>query len=105
MMSYRVLYLTLSKLPFEVMLTGEKSTEYRVPSKWILSRLQGKKYDLIKFVNGYGSDKPYFIAKFRGWEFETNPHTVYFSNRLKVVSKIGMVKIYVGEIIERCNIN
>lgn len=101
----RILHLTLSKMPFEVMVTGEKSTEYREPSKWILSRLQGKKYDLIKFVNGYGSDKPYFIAKFRGWEIETNPYSVDFSNGLKVTTKKGTVKIYAGEIVERGNLN
>lgn len=101
----RILHLTLSKMPFDVMVTGEKSTEYREPSKWILSRLQGKDYDLIKFVNGYGSDKPYFIAKFRGWEIETNPYSVDFSNGLKVTTKKGTVKIYAGEIIERGNLN
>ncbi len=101
----RILHLTLSKMPFEVMVTGEKSTEYREPSKWILSRLQGKDYDLIKFVNGYGSNKPYFIAKFRGWEIETNPYSVEFSNGLKVTTKKGTVKIYVGEIVERGNLN
>lgn len=101
----RILHLTLSKMPFDVMVTGEKSTEYREPSKWILSRLQGKDYDLIKFVNGYGSDKPYFIAKFRGWEIETNPYSVDFSNGLKVDSKKGTVKIYAGEIVERGNLN
>jgi hypothetical protein len=100
----RILYLTLSKMTFDVMVTGEKSTEYREPSKWILSRLQGKEYDLIKFVNGYGSDKPYFIAKFRGWEIETNPYSVDFSNGLKVDSKKGTVKIYAGEIIECGNL-
>lgn len=101
----RILHLTLSKMPFDVMVTGEKSTEYREPSKWILSRLHGKDYDLIKFVNGYGSDKPYFIAKFRGWEIETNPYSVDFSNGLKVTTKKGTVKIYAGEIIERGNLN
>jgi hypothetical protein len=35
----KILHLTLSKLPFEVMATGEKTTEYRKPSKWILSVL------------------------------------------------------------------
>ncbi len=61
----RILHLTLSKMPFEVMVTGEKSTEYREPSKWILSRLQGKDYDLIKFVNGYGSDGDISEALYR----------------------------------------
>lgn len=55
------LNLSLHKLPFDVMLTGEKDKEYRKPSKWIVSRLYNKdgtlkKYDVVKFVNGYGHD-------------------------------------------------
>lgn len=55
------------------MVTGEKREEFRKPSKWMLSRMFNKnkdgsksfkKYDLVKFVNGYGNDKPYFIAEF-----------------------------------------
>ncbi len=102
--SFNILHLTLSRKPFEVMVTGEKSTEYREPSKWILSRLQGKDYDFVKFVNGYGSDKPYFIAKYLGWKIETNNNSLYFSNCLEVISKKGTVKIYVGDVVEFRNL-
>jgi hypothetical protein len=102
MNSKRVLHLTLSKLPFEVMVTGEKNIEYREPSKWILSRLIAKQYDLVKFVNGYGN-RPYFVAKFIGWDLETSPHVVIFSNGLRVDVREGIVKIYIGEILEKGN--
>ena len=36
------LKLTLKKMPFEVMVTGEKKIEFRCPSKWIESRLFDK---------------------------------------------------------------
>ncbi len=100
----RILHLTLSAKAFEVMVTGEKSTEYREPSNWILSRLTGKTYDYIKYVNGYGRDRPYFIALYGGWEIERNPYNITFSNGLAVESKLGTVKIYSGRIIEKNNL-
>jgi hypothetical protein len=100
----RVLHLTISKLPFEVMYTAEKKIEYRVPSQWILRRLINKKYDLVKFVNGYGNDKPYFIAEYNGWKFESKPKINQYSNGLKVETYIGYIKIYLGDVIEIGNI-
>ena len=104
-MKNRILHLTLSKMPFDVMVTGEKTTEYRNNSRWILSRLKGKEYDFIKFINGYGNHRPFFIARFRGWDVEANPHSAQYSNGLKIHSKIGTVKIYIGEIIETGNLS
>lgn len=101
----RILYLTLSAQAFEVMVTGEKTTEYRKPCKWIFSRLKGKIYDYIKFSNGYGRDRPYFIADYRGWENEkAKQNTITFSNGLTVESKVGTVKIYLGKIVEKNNL-
>ena len=40
------------------MVTGKKTIEYRRPSKWIKDRLVDKEYEVVKFVNGYGDDKP-----------------------------------------------
>lgn len=85
----KVLLLTLSKKPFEVMITGEKRDEYRRETDWILSRLcdkesKDKDYTHVKFVNGYGHDKPYFIAEFKGWSFECEDKLLTYSNGLAV---------------------
>lgn len=101
----KILHLTLSRMPFEVMVTGEKTIEYREPSKWIMSRLQGKEYDLVKFVNGYGNDKPFFVAKYEGYDIETHTYSVEFSNGLKVVPKKGTVRIFLGGIVQMGNLN
>jgi hypothetical protein len=92
------------------MVTGEKPEEYRVPSKWIEQRLYNadgtkKQYDLIKFVNGYGSKRPYFICKMRG--FYKNPDAgriCKYSNGLIV--RVGLLSyvIQLGEIIEKGNL-
>jgi len=97
------LLLTLSREPFEVMASGEKTEEIRRPSDWILSRLIGKKYDLVKFLNGYGPDKPFFVCQYFGYCFAKDPETRLFSNGLVVPVTVGDVRIFLGEIIEGGN--
>jgi hypothetical protein len=111
----KILHLNLSKLPFDVMITGEKKEEYRKPSKWIKSRMYQKDgitlkdYDLIHIVNGYGDDRPYFICRYLG-------HYIYgvdnmfdegtrnYSNGLEVILKRGDFIIGCGEILEVGNV-
>ena len=103
----RILKLTLHRAAFEVMVTGEKKEEFRKGGKWILSRLfdknmEAKEYDLIKFVNGYGSDKPFFTCRYAGYLDCYMPVTTRkYSNGLEV-SGIGAGDfiIYCGEIVE-----
>lgn len=114
----KVLHLTLSKAPFEVMVTGEKKQEFRKPSKWIESRLvhkyferllnenrlvTSKEYDLVKFTNGYGAHRPYFIAEYKFFK----RHSPFFeefkkvySNGLEVHIESGDYIIHLGEILE-----
>ena len=98
------LRLTLSKKPFEVMVTGEKNIEYRRVSQWIVSRLfdkQGKprEYDTIEFVNGYGKDRPRFTVVYKGFTLlESVDET--FSNGLSVIVNEPVYAVYCGEIVE-----
>jgi hypothetical protein len=87
-MAGRTLFLTLNKKAFDIMVTGEKKIEYRDPSPWILSRLS-KDYDFVKFVNGYGDDRPYFIAKYLKWDID---------------KKSGVVRIYLGPVVQKGNL-
>jgi len=50
--------------------SGEKKEEYRIPSKWILSRLN-KEYDCVTFRNGYRSDSPSVTLRYLGWHVGT----------------------------------
>lgn len=108
----RTLNLTLNKKAFEVMVTGEKPEEFRKGSDWIRSRLMHsdgtyKRYHQIKFVNGYGSDKPYFICKYEGFlECYMEVAERIYSNGL-TVSGIGRGDfiIYCGDILETGNIH
>lgn len=64
------LKLTLSALPYQVMVTGEKLEEYRRQSDWLKSRLfrngELRPFTHIEFVNGYGKDRPRFTAEWKG---------------------------------------
>lgn len=102
--NYRILYLTLSKLPFDLMINDNKKFEYRKPSEWIKSRLIGKEYDFVKFVNGYGKDKPYFIAEYKGYFISEKETTQIYPN-LIVKTEKGDIIIRLGNIVKRGNLN
>lgn len=65
----RTLELTLKRYWFDLIASGEKREEYRDPTEWILSRLNGKTYDLVRFRNGYAPDAPVCILEYRGWRW------------------------------------
>lgn len=108
----KTLHLSLKKQPFDVMVTGEKVKEFRKPSKWLISRFYEKdgttlkEYDLIKFTNGYGNDKPYFICRFDGFiKLFWGVRTIGYSNGLFLDDiTAGDFVIFCGEIIEKGNI-
>ena len=102
----KTLYLTLKKKPFEVMKIGEKKSEYRENSKWMRSRLFNKdgtkkKYDYVKFTNGYGKTRPYFIVEFINFE-KIYELTKTYSNGLSLhypKTSDGYFKINLGAVI------
>lgn len=55
----RVLHLTLHRKWFEEIRLGIKLVEYRKATPYWNSRLAGKHYDEIRFVNGYGKHRPF----------------------------------------------
>ena len=98
----RVLPLTLKKEWFDLMVSGKKKVEYREPSKWIIVRLE-KEYDVIKFTNGYGSDKPYFICEYNGFEISNKSEIIHLENS-KIEVEEGTYMIKLGKILEIGNV-
>ena len=113
----KILKLTVSKKPFEVMVTGEKKVEYRSDSAWIKSRLYSKrtysnhpghsgtewtprKYDFVKITNGYKKTSPYLIAVFVGFKTLSIDMARTYSNGLVVNIKDYRYGIQLGEIVE-----
>ena len=93
------LKLSINKKAFDVMVSGEKTEEFREESKWIMSRLLNKKYNFVQFTNGYGKERPVFLAKYLGYSMG-NVDKVY-SNGLSVSG--DKVIIQLGEITEKHN--
>jgi hypothetical protein len=101
--SKKTLKLTLSKKPFEVMITGEKTEEFREVKKWTTSRLYNKdgskkEYKYVKFTNGYGKDRPYFICIFNRTYIGNHIKRKY-SNNLNLSFENEIYVIELGEII------
>lgn len=107
-----ILKLTLNKAAFDVMVTGEKKEEYRVKSKWIMSRLwkqdktklplkfyYRKHYDFVEFTNGYGKARPKFTAHFIDFLENLVPFEKTYSNGLKVKVNPTDQIIRIGEIV------
>lgn len=100
-----VLYLTMKKRPFDLMLKGIKTKEYRRQTAWIAVRLKGKDYTHVQFTNGYGKDKPYFICTYLGFHrAKTNLRVEYENGDFVVQVRRGDYVISLGEILERGNI-
>jgi len=97
--SKMTLKLSINKKAFDVMVSGEKTEEFRDESKWIMSRLK-KDYDFVQFTNGYGDERPVFVAKFLG--YTTGDVNKKYSNGLSVEGNKIIIKL--GEIVEKRNL-
>lgn len=95
----KVLYLTLSKEPFDLMRTGVKRIEIRRPSDWIIKRLVGKDYDYVHFRNGYSASSPYFIAEYKGYFVETESGYLSYPGNICYTVKPGDYVINLGSIV------
>lgn len=85
----KVLHLTLKKIWFDAILSGEKKVENREIKGYWSKRLEEQKYDYIHFVNGYGKDKPWMDVKMKGIVKDRGE---------------GLYKIHLGEILRKGNI-
>jgi basic membrane lipoprotein Med (substrate-binding protein (PBP1-ABC) superfamily) len=107
----KILRLTLRQKPFEAFLLGIKKNEYRIPSKWILSRLidsktgKPKEYDIVLFTHGYGNDKPFIAVTYYGFSIAKKNYKVKYSNGLIVNVKKGNANIKTGSTYKKGNIN
>lgn len=103
-MSKKTLHLSLKKEWFDLMVSGKKKVEYRAPkpSGWICKRLK-KDYDVIKFTNGYGADKPYFICEYCGFEISQKEETIIIE-KSTIQVKPGTYMIKLGKILETGNL-
>jgi hypothetical protein len=60
------LHLNLHREFFAAIAAGTKYIEYRKRTPYWRKRLEGRKYDVIKFRNGYATNAPEMLVEFRG---------------------------------------
>lgn len=65
------LHLTLKKKWFDMILSGEKTEEYRDIKPYYNLRLIGKEYDTVIFRNGYARDAPSLTIELKTIRFGT----------------------------------
>jgi len=63
----KILTLTIKKKYFDKIKSGEKKIEYRRYAPYYISRIVGKSYDAIKFINGYKKDAPMILVEYQGY--------------------------------------
>lgn len=82
------LHLILFREPFEKIATGEKRIEYRQQTAFWRKRLEGRKYDIVHFRNGYAKDAPEMLVEFIGVRRYGHGRNAHYAIRLGRVLKI-----------------
>ncbi len=62
----KILHLTLHRKWFDAIRSGRKKEEYRDPTPYWDKRLEFKTFDVVRFVNGYGKNRPFMVVECEG---------------------------------------
>ena len=68
MKNIKILHLNLYRKYFDEIADGTKTTEYRDKTDYWKRRIEGRKYDIIKFRNGYAKDAPTMLVEYNGYD-------------------------------------
>ena len=63
----KVLHLNLFRKYFDQIAEGTKTVEYRDKTDYWKKRIENRKYDMIKFRNGYAKDAPTMLVEYKGY--------------------------------------
>lgn len=83
-----ILHLTLHREFFDAIAEKRKRVEYRQRSAFWRKRLEGRKYDLIKFRNGYATKAPEMTVELRGIRRYGTGRNAYYAISLGRILKI-----------------
>jgi hypothetical protein len=84
-----ILHLNLHREFFDAIAEKRKRVEYRRQSAFWRKRLDGRKYDLIKFRNGYAAKAPEMIVEFKGIRRYGVGRSAYYAISLGRIIKIA----------------
>jgi hypothetical protein len=77
-----VLHLNLHQEFFQAIATKTKRIEYRDQTPYWRQRLEGRRYDLIQFRNGYATKAPQMLFEFKGLRRYGKGRGVFYAIRL-----------------------
>ena len=83
-----VLHLNLHREWFAAIAARSKRIEYRDQTPYWKKRLEGRHYDVIQFRNGYATNAPEMLVKFRGLRRYGKERNAYFAIQLGRILKI-----------------
>jgi signal peptidase I len=95
----KVLYLTVKKCWFDLLEAGDKKLEFRRPSDWIKSRLEGNPYDVVCFRDGYGKGARTLYTDYRGYYIASEGFSASYTNGPTVEVSAGDYVILLGDIV------
>lgn len=78
------LHLNLRRKYFAAIAAGTKHIEYRERKPYWQKRLEGRKYDVIKFRNDYATKAPEMIVQFRGLRKRGKEYEILLGRVLKI---------------------
>ena len=84
----RTLHLNLYREFFAAIAAKKKRIEYRDQSAYWKKRLEGRRYDLIQFRNGYATEAPEMLVEFRGLRRCGKGHNAYYAIQLGRIVKV-----------------
>ena len=83
-----ILHLNLHREFFAAIAAGTKTTEYRARTPYWRTRLEGRRYDLIKFRNGYATRAPEMLVEFAGLRRQGRGAKAQYAIRLGRILKL-----------------
>jgi len=88
----KTLHLTIKKKWFDMILSGEKTEEYRDIKPYYNLRLIGRDYDIVVFRNGYARDAPSLTIELKTTRFGTgNPEWGAEEGKTYFVLSLGKI--------------
>ncbi|NBT48186.1 MAG: ASCH domain-containing protein [Actinobacteria bacterium] len=92
MKDQRILHLNLHREYFDLIERGLKKTEYRRCTRYWKKRLEGRKYDVIRFRNGYATKAPVMDVQYVTKGFRVVGGKKEYAIRLGKILKIKNYK-------------
>jgi hypothetical protein len=79
-----ILHLTLERDWFDDIVRGVKHEEYRDLKDYWMKRLEGRKYDIVRFRNGYAKDAPEMDVEFLGVDKRSDCYAIRLGKILRL---------------------